>query len=283
MESQYLVSAKKRRRLERSWTEAFRTVVLPLIDEEMFRACFDQDNGCPNASIRMLVGLHLLKEVDELTDAQVLDALKFNIQWQYAVEVTPADGSQGQPILVNAFADECVGTARQLGDPRIEDTVTGEHMDAAKEKLILSRTTHLDSLAQRLRDARLAPILQAVLLGDGQIDYESDDFQYAMDLGLVRRGVGWAGPASPDGRLPEVVARERRHRERPRQRRLPRSHHPSRLHGLSTAARERGRPSFARLRGRHRAVRQRDSAESVRRDGIAQLVRYLERVGRDEG
>ena len=114
--------------------------------------------------------------------------------------------SCGQPFLVNALADECVGTARQLDDPRIEGTVTADHMDAAKEKLILSRTTHLDSLAHRLRDARLSPMLQAVLLGDGPIDYESDDFQYAMDLGLVRRGAGGAEIANPLYR--EVMARQ---------------------------------------------------------------------------
>ncbi|GDX83901.1 hypothetical protein LBMAG42_57120 [Deltaproteobacteria bacterium] len=101
MESQYLVSAKKRGRLERSWAEPFRTVVLPLIDEELFRACFDEANGRPNTSIRLLVGLHLLKEADDLTDAQVLDALEFNIQWQYALGVAPADAHVCEKTLHN--------------------------------------------------------------------------------------------------------------------------------------------------------------------------------------
>lgn len=114
--------------------------------------------------------------------------------------------SQGHPFLVNALADECVGTARQLDDPRVEGTVSGDHIDIAKEKLILSRTTHLDSLSHRLRDPRLAPTLQAVLLGDAQIDYESDDFVYATDLGLVRRGPAGAEMANPLYR--EVMVRQ---------------------------------------------------------------------------
>ncbi len=95
--------------------------------------------------------------------------------------------TQGQPFLVNALADQCVGYARQLDDPRIEGTVTADHIDAAKEKLILARTTHLDSLGNKLREPRVAPILQAVLLGDDDIDYDTDDFQYVVDLGLLMR------------------------------------------------------------------------------------------------
>ena len=101
MESQYLVSSKKRARLVRSWAEAFRTRVLPLIDEEAFRACFSADNGRPNTSIRLLVGLHLLKEADDLTDEQILDALEFNLQWQHALGVEPADAHICEKTLHN--------------------------------------------------------------------------------------------------------------------------------------------------------------------------------------
>lgn len=111
MESRFLLSPKKRARLERSWAEAFRTRVLPLIDEEAFRACFCADNGRPNTSIRLLVGLHLLKEADDLTDAQVLDALEFNLQWQHALGVEPADAHICEKTLHN-FRHLMLGNAR---------------------------------------------------------------------------------------------------------------------------------------------------------------------------
>lgn len=112
----------------------------------------------------------------------------------------------GQPFLVNALAYQCVGLARQLDDPRIEGTVTAQHIDEAKEKLILSRTTHLDSLSHRLGEPRVAPILKAILLGDERIDYRGDDFQYVVDLGLVRRAAQGAEIACPIYR--EVLTRE---------------------------------------------------------------------------
>lgn len=101
MESRFLVSPAKRERLENSWAQAFRDRVLPLIDEEAFRSCFHEDNGRPNKSIRLLVGMHLLKEADDLTDEQILDAVEFNIQWQHALGVQPEDAHVCEKTLHN--------------------------------------------------------------------------------------------------------------------------------------------------------------------------------------
>lgn len=99
LESRFLVPPEKRARLERSWAEAFRYRVLPLIDEEPFRACYAEDNGRPNKSIRLLVGLLLLKEADDLTDAAALEALEFNLLWQHALGVTPEEAHVAERTL----------------------------------------------------------------------------------------------------------------------------------------------------------------------------------------
>lgn len=54
--------------------------------------------------------------------------------------------TQGQPWLVNALAREIV---EEMAIPS-DTPVTAEHVDEAKERLILARATHLDSLAARL-------------------------------------------------------------------------------------------------------------------------------------
>jgi hypothetical protein len=110
--------------------------------------------------------------------------------------------TQGQPFLVNALAREAV--MRLVTDPA--QPVRASHIDASKERLILSRTTHLDNLVQRLREPRVARIVQAALTGDITIDYSDDDFQYVVDLGLIRRGPGGAEAANPLYR--EVLARQ---------------------------------------------------------------------------
>ena len=101
--------------------------------------------------------------------------------------------TQGQPFLVNALAR--IAVMKLVTDPT--QPITRATIDRAKEALILSRTTHLDSLAQRLREPRVATIVEAVLLGDQHISYQGDDFQYVLDLGLIRRGPDGAEAANP--------------------------------------------------------------------------------------
>jgi hypothetical protein len=125
--------------------------------------------------------------------------------------------TDGQPFLVNALARICVtALVPDRGAP-----VTAAHVDQAREQLILARTTHLDSLGQRLREPRVAKIVQAVLLGDEpwSIAQSSDDFQYAVDLGLIRRGPGWSRGGQPDlprGPRPRAVERRAGHGTPPR-------------------------------------------------------------------
>jgi hypothetical protein len=112
--------------------------------------------------------------------------------------------TDGQPYLVNALADLCV---TELVPDRAHP-VTRAHVDVARERLIVARTTHLDSLAERLKEPRVARIVQATLLGDEPhgISYSSGDFQYVLDLGLLRQGPQGAEASNPLYR--EVLVRE---------------------------------------------------------------------------
>ncbi len=113
------------------------------------------------------------------------------------------DLSQGQPFLCNALADRCVTDL--VPDRSIP--ITAEHVERAREQLIEARTTHLDNLSERLKDPRVAKILQEVLLGDfpERIDTTGDDFQYCVDLGLVRLGRNGVEVSNPIYR--EVLTR----------------------------------------------------------------------------
>ena len=103
-------------------------------------------------------------------------------------EFTPAavdralELSGGQPWLLNALAREVV---EKLAVPP-SDPITEAHLDEAKERLILARQTHLDSLVARLHEPRIRRVLEPLLAGDsvGGDEYD-DDIRFARDLGLV--------------------------------------------------------------------------------------------------
>ena len=77
-QSQFLVTPKKAKRLERSWAEVFRNEALPLIDEDRFAPMYCVDNGRPNRAVQTVLGVHLLKEMFNLTDDEALEQLEFN-------------------------------------------------------------------------------------------------------------------------------------------------------------------------------------------------------------
>lgn len=110
--------------------------------------------------------------------------------------------TSGQPFLVNALARECV--MERVTDRAL--AITADDIDGAKEALVLARTTHLDALGQRLKEPRVARVVQAVLLGDMEVPYDTDDYSYAVDLGLVADNRSGATIANPLYR--EVLARE---------------------------------------------------------------------------
>ena len=86
-QSQFLVTPKKAKRLERSWAEVFRNEALPLIDEERFAPMYCVDNGRPNRAVQTVLGVHLLKEMFNLTDDEALEQLEFNLLWHHALRL----------------------------------------------------------------------------------------------------------------------------------------------------------------------------------------------------
>jgi hypothetical protein len=63
----------------------------------------------------------------------------------------------------------------------------------AKENLILRRETHLDQLADKLREERVRRVIEPILVGESfDSGFNEDDVQYLIDLGLVRRDSGGA-------------------------------------------------------------------------------------------
>ncbi|MDJ0798610.1 MAG: AAA family ATPase [Calothrix sp. MO_167.B12] len=96
---------------------------------------------------------------------------------------TAFDLTQGQPWLVNALAKEVV--EKMVKDRNIP--ITKEHILQAKEILIARQDTHLDSLAEKLREQRVKNIIEPILSGQALGDTPPDDRQYLIDLGLLRR------------------------------------------------------------------------------------------------
>lgn len=93
--------------------------------------------------------------------------------------------TRGQPWLVNFLAREAVETL--VPDPA--QPVSAEIIEQAKERIILRRDTHVDSLIDRLREPRVQRVLEPIVAGELMpADVLDDDVQFVIDLGLITEG-----------------------------------------------------------------------------------------------
>lgn len=114
-------------RLESQWPGIFRREILPmLLDAEAdFAELYHGGLGAPNKPIAELVGILILKEFHDYTDAQTLEAVEFNLQWQYALQLGLSQASLCQKTLHN-FRDRMVQSQKHQ---RLFSQLTGRIID----------------------------------------------------------------------------------------------------------------------------------------------------------
>ena len=113
--------------------------------------------------------------------------------------------TRGQPWLVNALCHQAC-FRNEAGRDR-SHAITDEDVFDAQEQLILRRETHLDQLADKLREDRVRRVVEPLLTG-GEPQYGSRDLEYVRDLGLVAQR---SPPRMANPIYAEVVPRELNH------------------------------------------------------------------------
>ena len=93
------------------------------------------------------------------------------------------DQTSGQPWLVNAIAYELTYEIKENRDKTL--LLTKDKTQEAVNRVILSRATHLDQLADKLGEKRVINIILPMILGQ-ELKPNKDDKDYCIDLGLIK-------------------------------------------------------------------------------------------------
>jgi hypothetical protein len=112
--------------------------------------------------------------------------------------------SQGQPWIVNSLFERVTMRILKADD---YSTITREHIEQAREQMILARETHLDSLAVRIQEPAIRKVMESLITGTPDPELTaSEGFRICLDLGLVKKERGTPTVANPIYK--EVLARQ---------------------------------------------------------------------------
>ena len=78
---------QRRRLLDRSWAAVFRQHLLEVLPVSEVAQQFDASHGRPTKDIYAALGVLILQQLHDLTDAATVEALAFNITWHYALDI----------------------------------------------------------------------------------------------------------------------------------------------------------------------------------------------------
>ena len=96
-----------------SWHNIFRKDVLRHINEQIFSVLYCKDNGTPNASIRVLVGMMLLKEGHGWSDDQLFENCNYNLLIRSALGLLTLDNTVPAPSTYYRFRRNIVDYNRE--------------------------------------------------------------------------------------------------------------------------------------------------------------------------
>jgi len=81
------MSPKRRQKLDHSWPGLFKEHILPELPVRALSPFFNAGFGRPTKDLYTVVGVLILQQTHDLTDAEAVDQLAYNIQWHYALNI----------------------------------------------------------------------------------------------------------------------------------------------------------------------------------------------------
>ncbi len=104
------------------WFNVFYREVVSQIDERPYAVLFSQSRGRPNASIRVLIGMILLKEGFNWSDEQLFETIRFDMRHMLALGLGKADEEPPSPRTYYNFLDRIQKYAKKTGKNLLEQT-----------------------------------------------------------------------------------------------------------------------------------------------------------------
>jgi len=174
---------------EQAWHNQFRKQVTMRIDENIFRPLYCQDNGTPNASVRVLVAMMVLKEAEGLSDQKIFENCRFNLLVRSAIGLHNADDPVPTESTYYLFRKRIQEYAKEENENLFETAFAQITKDQCAEFEVSGRRIRMDS---KLLGSNIAWLSRYELIHEtlrlfynqvkqaGQLDKATEDRLYEL-------------------------------------------------------------------------------------------------------
>ncbi len=127
------------------WHNKFRQQVVDRIDEDPYKVLFDQTTGAPNASIRLLVGMMILKEAFGWSDSQLFEHCQFNLLTRSALGLVNINDALPSESTYYLLRKRIYEYRNQGGEDLLEKTFFQVTRQQVKQFEVNGRHIRMDS------------------------------------------------------------------------------------------------------------------------------------------
>lgn len=141
------LSERKQRILVKSWAKPFSEIIFHNIDEMMFAPLYSEKrNSRPNAPVNVIVGALILKELNGLTDDEIIEECEFDFRYQYALHTTSYENQPLSDRTFSRFRERNAAYELTTGVDLIHDCITSLSEQILKFMEINPTIKRMDSM-----------------------------------------------------------------------------------------------------------------------------------------
>ena len=141
------LSERKQKILDKSWAKPFSEHIFSNIDEMMFAPLYsDKRNSRPNAPVNVIVGALILKELNGLTDDEIIEECEFDFRYQYALHTTSFEKQPLSDRTFSRFRERNAAYELVTGRDLIHDCITSLSENIRKYMDINPTIKRMDSM-----------------------------------------------------------------------------------------------------------------------------------------
>ena len=123
-DSTHNLTDREKKFLEKSWAKTFADKIFPAIDENLFSVLYSNKASHPNTPVNVIVGALILKEALGNSDDELVQALMFDIRYQYALHTTSFEEQPLSNRTLSRFRARCLAYETETGIDLIHICVT---------------------------------------------------------------------------------------------------------------------------------------------------------------